>query len=82
VGEDDADVAESFTCSGLGLGDNRAFAGGVGVDGVVLDGRGACEAKGLVAADEVAVETGLLEAQRLVQLNVLVHINFSYNYSS
>ena len=81
VGEHDADVAESFTCSWFWLCDCWAISREVGLDGVILDGSGLGKTQWGIAATEIAVQSCLFESQRLVQLYILIHVNFSYNYA-
>ena len=62
VCEDDADVAESFTCSWFWLCDDWALSREVCMDGVVLDGSGLGKTQWGIAATEITVQSGLFES--------------------
>jgi hypothetical protein len=63
VGEDDADIAQSFTRAGLRLCDDGTTASRICLDGVVLDGSWSGKVQGLEAANQVAVQSCLLVAK-------------------
>ena len=53
--ENDANIAQSFTCSRFRLSDYRSLSTAEGMDRVELDGSRSLEGKTLVAANKVAV---------------------------